>query len=235
MKTFTKTIKQKTPQPLVMAEGFKPLLDQTYVKYESGIINSVLLKDDKVYATIFRAEDEHDGVLFNADPSQNPSSLTFQEIFIPTDIIPMGGVVLDRFKGRHVTVTIKNDIAIYATLMATMDNDFSTISGETVRNVRKRLTKKTGTDLFSVSAQPIWDMFGVAREKVLELQKMIYDPEKHQDKVITIEGEGNWGKDVSAPREGEVQIERNNLIAGTNGLGMKDNLCHMPTTIFSAK
>ena len=64
---------------------------------------------------------------------------------------------------------------------------------------------------------------------------MLFKPEEHLDKVITVEGEGSWNKDTSQVQEGETTIPSSDIMLGLNKQGMKSNKCHSPTRIFSAK
>jgi len=219
-----------------VADNFKSLVNTDYKIQLKGIVKSVLLRDDTVFAVIERDEDGLDnhshGGLFNTFSYEHQDNMTFPEIFIPTDIVPISNDI-SRYIGKPALVTVQDGIAIFASVLQ-IPQLLTTIKPSTIRAVREKLQEKAGDDIFSETAQKIWTSFGVLPEAVQSLKNMIFKSEDHSDKVITIEDEGSWNKDTSQVQDNEVVVPSDGF-SGLNKQGMKSNKCHHPTRIFSAK
>lgn len=219
------------------ADAFKSLVNTDYKLQLRGIIRSVILRDDTVFAAVERdlegEDDNSHGGFFNCMSYEHVASMTFPELYIPTDIVPIGNDI-NRYVGKNALVTVQDGIAIFASVLQ-IPQLLTTIKPSTIRAVRLKLQEKAGDDLFSDAAQKIWTSFGILPEEVKSLKDMLFNPEEHLDKVVTIEGEGSWNKDTSQVQEGEVVIPPSDIMLGLNKQGMKSNKCHLPTRIFSAK
>ena len=219
------------------ADSFKSLVNTDYKLQLKGIVRSVILRDDTVFAVLERApegEDSHGhGGFFNCMTYEHLSGMTFPELYIPTDIVPISNDI-NRYVGKTALVTVQDGIAIFASVLQ-VPQLLTTITPSTIRAVRERLQEKVGDDLFSDAAQKIWKSYGVLPDAVRSLKDMLFKPEEHLDKVITVEGEGSWNKDTSQVQEGETTIPASDIMLGLNKQGMKSNKCHSPTRIFSAK
>ena len=217
-------------------DAFKTQVNTDYVKTERGIIHSILVNGDRVFAVI-RKDDHHlsedHGGIFNMFSYENIDDMLIPEIYIPTDILPVGNIV-DRYVGKPVNVTVQNRIAIFASVLQSVPT-LTTIDPSTIRKVRERLQDKSGEALFTMAARKIWNSFGVSEDDVSELKKLFFKTEDHAEKVVTVENEGIWGKDTNKQQSGETIIPASPLFNNLNGEGMKSNDCHAPTRIFSAK
>lgn len=228
-----------------MDDSFKALLNTGYVQHLKGIIDSVLLVGDTVFAVVRRDHESdkpnsftdslaHGDVgWFNVKPYENLSTFTLADLSIPTDITPLANVI-QRYVGKPVIVTVQNNIAIFASVVLS-PTPLTTVKPSIIREIRSKLTEDAGGDIFSKAAEKLWRLFGITQEEVEGLKGLIYNLEEHSSKVITFEGEGNWNKDIAAQQDGELVMKPTNIVLGLNKQGMKTNKCHEPTRIFSAK
>lgn len=222
----------------ILPDAFTGLISDGLVTRKTGIISSTLLRDNVVFALVKEEEDHHhndDGhSFFNVRVYENPSNMTFNEIFIPTDINPVNNN-LDLYKGRRVLVSITNGVATFASIYVAPE-ELTRIPTSVIRKIRDELLVREGTtDIFSRAAEPIWASFGVVQEEIKALKELVFNPDEHTDKTITIEGEASWNKDTNKQQSGELVIPNNPLFRGLNQQGMKTIECHRPTRLFSAK
>lgn len=219
-----------------LSDTFKNLVSTDYTYQTTGVIKSVLLRNDTVFALIEQGDDSHrDGVLFNAYAFENISGLTLPELLIPTDINPIGNDI-HRYVGSQVLVHIQNEVAIFATVFKKPEL-FSDLDPSIIRKVRNILIEDQGenADIFGPKSEKVWAQFGIVQEQIKNLKDLVFKPDEHLEKTITIEGEGNWSKDTGKVQSNETVIKLNDLLRGLNKAGMKTNDCHLPTRLFSAK
>lgn len=237
------------------SDSFKNLVSNDYTKNLKGIIKTIFIRNNTVF--IIAERDHYDIVsknpesqytvgslhgehsLFNAFAYEDADGLTLAELAIPTDIDPANNV-LDRYIGSPVIVQEQDGIAIFASL-AKGASTLTTIHPSIIRKVREAMMKNYNgedtkpTSIFDNVFNPLWASLGVIQEELDELKKLQYNTDEHSGKILTVEGEGVWNKDVSGAKDNEVIIPLNNIFQDLNQSGMKDNLCHLPTRIFSAK
>lgn len=219
------------------ADSFKSLVSTDYKIQLRGIVRSVILRDDTVFAVVERdigGEDDHaHGGYFNCESYEHVDGMTFPEIFIPTDIVPIANDI-NRYVGKPALVTVQDGFAIHASVLH-IPQLLTTIKPSTIRAVRERLQNGPENDIFSEIGLKVWESFGVLPDAVKALKEMVFKSEEHLDKVVTIEGEGSWNKDTAQLQKGEAIVPATDIMLGLNRQGMKTNKCHNPTRIFSAK
>lgn len=236
-------------------DSFKNLVSNDYTKNLRGIIKTIFIRNNTVFII---AERDHSDIssrnpdsqytvgslhgehsLFNAKPYEDADGLTLAELAIPTDIDPANNTI-ERFIGSPVLVEEQDGIAIFASLVKGSPQ-LTSIHPSIIRRIRDAVEKNYNgedtkpTSIFDRALSPLWALFGVVQEDLEDLKKLQYRKDEYSNKILTIEGEGVWTKDVSGAKYNEVILPVNNLFQDLNQEGMKDNQCHNPTIIFSAK
>lgn len=255
LKRVTDKIGSHPTSGMEYSDSFKSLVSNDYTKNLKGTIRTIFIRNNTVFII---AERDHfdivsknpnsqytvgslhgEGSLFNAFAYEDIDGLTLAELAIPTDIDPANNV-LDRYIGSSVIVQEQDGIAIFASL-AKGSSTLTTIHPSIIRKVREAMLKSYNgedtkpTTIFDEALIPLWATFGVVREELDELKKLQFNTDEHDGKILTVEGEGVWNKDVSGAKDNEVILPINNIFQDLNQAGMKDNLCHLPTRLFSAK
>lgn len=240
----------RTPLDIEIDKEFKSLVSSGYQQMLPGVIASVILRNNTVFAVIRRDHaDIKENALneggpvhghlgyFNSHPYGDSSKYTLPELAIPTDINPIGNQ-LSRYIGTTALVTVQNGVAIFANTTNT-PSSLSIVPPQIIKYVREEVEKRdpnnTDRDIFNSKWDYIWESFGILREKISDLQGLIYNPEDMENKIISFDGEGSWIKDTQSPLDNEVVITTNDLLLDLNKLGMKTNTCHLPVKPFSAK
>lgn len=210
-------------------------LNEQSKRYERGIIDSVYVLGDDVFAVI-KPEEELDSsgnhlpIFFNASVNVEVDKINLGEIGVKTNIRPSTDIV-SSYIGKLCRVTVVNGLAIYAEVDYGAQS-FTEIPAVLLRNIRASLGENS--DLFSREGQDKLLNYGYTQTQIDELKKLNYSTD-YKDKIITFEGEGVWQKDSTIKQHNEVILERVNIVSGLNNLGMKTKNCHIPTILFSGK
>lgn len=248
MNKLTKTNYTMRPEYNINSfTDFKQIVGDNNTLFLKGIIESVVLRDDTVFAIVrrnhgdlnkaaFREMTEYthgEYGYFNLDDGLDPDGYTIAELAIPTDITPVG-IPLERYLNKDVLVKEVDGIAVFASI-APNPEPLISIPISKIKRVREMLRMTDEDDIFSDVANKFWGFLDVTQDQVKALKGMIYKPEDQADKMITVEGEGVWFKDTDSIEDKEAAIEANLLMLGLNKSGMKSRDCHQPVRIFSAK
>ena len=214
--------------------------NETTIKYREGIIETTYVIDDVIYAAIRKNyapevspsgdQTDHGNGWFNVNDGSSPTDLTIADLAIKTNISPINSIV-DRYVGKPCTVTVRDGIALYATV--NLGGEYITaFPTELLKGVRATLGPTL--DLFSDSAKNILVENGYDGEQIDQLRKLKYTDEQ-KGKVVTFKGEAVWSKDSTKLGPNELVLEGSAIIPGLNQLGMKTKDCHLPTILFSGK
>ena len=231
------TTKQGSMNPV----DFNTQANNIQLEIQKGIIKELYVLNDSVFATIqkedisvYSLDDElleHGNSLFNSIGGLDPLKMTVPELTVLTDIDASNNQ-LKRYIGKTVRVTVKKGVAVLAEVEQGF-NQLTTIPASLIRRARSYLSGVTD-DIFSEQGKKFFKENGYTDEDIENLSKFKY-VEEMAGKINTFEGEALWFKDTSAQTKDENIIPINDLLVGTNQLGMKSKKCHIPTKIFSGK
>lgn len=231
------TTKQGSMNPV----DFNTQANNIQLEIQKGVIEELYVLNDSVFATVrklgmseFSLDDElleHGDSLFNSIGGLDPTKMNLAELTIPTDIDASNNQ-LSRYIGKTVRVTVKKGIAVLAEVEQGF-TQLTTIPPSLIRRARLHIQDITD-DLYSDVGRMFFKENGYTDEEIDNLSKFSYVAEM-AGKVNTFEGEALWFKDTSNKNKDENIIPINDLLLGTNQLGMKSKKCHIPTKIFSGK
>lgn len=213
-------------------------LNSTKVDVKEGIIESLLIINDCVYAIVRknydsirgpdgRVIDRGDG-LFNCIDGSYPENYTLPELLIKTNIQAFN-TVLQRYIGKKCKVSIREDIPVLAEV-SMGETHAVNFDIDVIKQLRERLPYNKG--LFDDTT--ILKEAGLTDTNIEDLRKCVYDS-SYKNKLLTIEGEGTWYRDTSKPITNEIVLKNNSIWQGTNQKGMEDTPYHIPTKVFSGK
>lgn len=214
--------------------------NETSIKYKAGVVETTYLVGDAVFAIIRKnyppeflpngEELDHGEGWFNTGDGISPVGLTIAHLAIKTNINPINSVI-DKYIGKPCTVTVKDGVALYASV--DLGGDYITsFPTKLLRDVAGALG--SSLDLFSDSAKKMLEENGFDNESIEQLEKLKYT-EEQKGKIVTFKGEAVWTKDSTKLGPNEVMLEAYPIIPGLNQLGMKTKDCHLPTILFSGK
>lgn len=224
------------------ANDFITRVNDTRLVIKMGIIESLFVVGDSVFATILRNHDmeeapngdqlSHGDGLFNTADRQEMDDVLVPEIAVLTNIDASNNK-LDRFLGKHCKVLVRNEVAIFAEVLQG-EISLTSFPAEVIRATRMYL----GVDhqnIFSEKGKEYLREKGYTNEEIEELAKFKYKPDSMSKKINTFLDEATWFKDTSKQQENENIIEPPLIVKGLLKLGMKSKECHIPTRIFSGK
>lgn len=228
-----------------ISSEFKQKLDSNYSKKLRGIVKSLILRNNTVFAIVERDHNNYiqsgtneenynyveGGIgLFNSVP--NTTNISIAELAIPTDISPTNNS-LNRYIGCPAVVTVINDVAVFASVLQASVS-LTTIPPDILRAIRLQVSPTA--DIFNYSKYyKIWKSYGITEEEVNDLKSLSYDHDIYEQKIISFEGEGSWIKDTQNPLSNEVVLKTNNSILDLNNTEMKTDTFHLPIKLFSSK
>ncbi len=234
-----------------IAESFKDMpnnssdfinrANETSLVIKEGIISSVFVVDDSVFAVVLKNTEgevtpsnyqaDHGDGWFNGPDRTPVDNITLAELAIPTNI-SSANIQIERYIGKRCRVTVKNNIAVYAEVELGYPS-LTTIPIHVIRKARIALEGKTD-DIFSDLGKKYFKDNGYTEEEVEALSDFKY-VEDMLGKINTFEGEALWFKDTANKNPNENIIKTNPILLGLNKLGMKTKKCHLPSRLFSGK
>lgn len=227
--------------PVVSSSEFLQRANETSFEILPGIIESLQVVDDSVFAIIkknhsSRINDKGDQIdhgdgYFNGTDRTPLDDITLAELCIPTNIDASNNN-LKRYIGKRCKVSVKNNIAVYAEV----DYGFyslTTFPIHVIRKIRQALSSKSDS-IFSEEGKVLFRQEGYTDEEIQQLSDFKF-VESTVGKVNTFAGEGLWFKDTANKDPSENILKANPLVLGLNKLGMKTKNCHKPTRLFSGK
>lgn len=223
------------------ATDFITRANDTTMLVQNGIIESLYVIDNGVFAIIRKNtnssftpsndQTDHGDGWFNG-PDRTPiENVTVAELAVLTNIDASNNK-LERYIGKECSVTVKNNVAVYAEVKLGYPS-MTTITASVIRKARVALASKT-EDIFSDVGKKYFKEQGITDEDIEALSNFKY-LEDMTSKVNTFSGEALWFKDTSQATKDENIIEPNSIMLGLKKLGMKSKKCHIPTRVFSGK
>ena len=211
------------------------------IQYMYGTIDTLLSKDDAVYAVIkkmprydesYNGDQSEDGGegFFNVPSGMQVHGLTNDEVFIKTNLSSIN-TNLDRYQGKRCRVVLRKNIAIYAEI----DEGTDSLTVFPVELLVTLRNNDPNFDLFSKKNLEIFYTLGYTEQELEDLKKFTYD-EKMHDKVIAFKDNAVWMNDTSKAKDNQILLDPLGIIKGLSNIAQKKTRdCHFPAVIFSGK
>lgn len=212
---------------------------------QHGIIESVLVVNNTVYAIIRKTRVEFDEVshdyypLFNNYLKSPEDSLTPTELLIPLINIDMSNNTLDPkdLIGRYAVVEVTDgNRAIKAEYVGSVGDPSQgplKISQTVLYNAR--LLAGATARLATADSESRKYLAEVAKLEDEALELLDQKLSEWKGKVVTVEGDANYHKTTDATQEFELKIKSEDFLKEANKTKMKTRNCHLPISIFSAR
>ena len=211
------------------------------IQYMYGTIDTLLSKDDAVYAVIkkmprydesYNGDQSEDGGegFFNVPSGMQVHGLINDEVFIKTNLSSIN-TNLDRYQGKRCRVVLRKNIAIYAEI----DEGTDSLTVFPVELLVTLRNNDPNFDLFSKKNLEIFYTLGYTEQELEDLKKFTYD-EKMHDKVIAFKDNAVWMNDTSKAKDNQILLDPLGIIKGLSNIAQKKTRdCHFPAVIFSGK